>query len=196
MRYRAAVAHDFEEVLGFWFGPLDEAGHSDAAHTSRWWKKDPAFDTEIRTRFGPLHQAVLAGERDHWLATARGRLAFIIVLDQLSRNMLRGSPQAFAGDERAAEVAVDGIAGRMDHGLSAQERGFFYMPLVHSERLDLQDRAVELFRALGGASSLKYAEQHREIIRRFARFPHRNAVLGRTSTAEEMAFLQQPGSSF
>src|SRR5947207_12165268 len=120
------MVHDYEEVLEFWFGGLDAEGKPDAAHVRRWWRKDPAVDGEIRERFGALHAAVMRGERDHWLATARGRLAFIVVLDQFSRNMFRGTGRAFAGDERAAEVAVDGIAGRMDQELGPAERSFFY----------------------------------------------------------------------
>jgi uncharacterized protein (DUF924 family) len=188
------VVNDFEEVLGFWFGKLDEQGRVDAAHVSRWWRKDPAFDAEIRTRFGALHEAVLGGEREHWLTTPRGRLAFVIVLDQFSRNMYRDSARAFAGDGRAVEVVLDGLAAGADQQLRAQERPFFYMPLMHSERLEFQDRCIALFE--NDADFVKYAGRHRDIIRRFGRFPHRNAVLGRPCTDEELAFLEQPGSSF
>jgi uncharacterized protein (DUF924 family) len=188
--------NDFEDVLGFWFGPLDEQGHADAAHVSRWWKKDAAFDAEVQTRFGALHEAVVRGDRDLWLTTPRGRLAFIVVLDQFSRNMFRDSARAFAGDARALEAAREGIATGADRQLAAHERGFMYMPLMHSESLEAQDRCVELFEAANDAGSAKYAERHRDIIRRFGRFPHRNAVLGRLSTDAERAFLEQPGSSF
>jgi len=188
--------NDFEEVLGFWFGPLDEQGHADAVHVSRWWKKDPAFDAEIRSRFGALHATVLRGERDLWLTTPAGRLAFILVLDQFSRNMFRDSARAFAGDGRAVEAALEGIAAGADQRLRAHERGFMYMPLMHSENLELQDRCIELFGAAGDVGSEKFAERHRDIIRRFGRFPHRNPVLGRPSTDDERAFLAQPGSSF
>jgi uncharacterized protein (DUF924 family) len=190
---------DHEDVLGFWFGPLDAQGRADEEHVRRWWRKDPAFDAEVRARFGALHQAVVRGERDQWLATPRGRLAFIIVLDQFSRNMFRDSARAFGADGRAREVAVEGIAGGMDRTLTRQERQFFYMPLMHSERLDDQDRCVELFASAnqdGEAGTLRFAEQHREIIRRFGRFPHRNMILNRTSTGEELDFLRKPGSSF
>jgi uncharacterized protein (DUF924 family) len=192
----------FEEVLSFWFGPLDERGQADQAHVARWWRKDAAFDAEVRARFGTLHQAVLRGEHEDWLATSRGRLAYLLVLDQFSRNMFRDSPRAFAADERALAVALEGIAAGMDRAIGTQERGFFYMPLMHSERLDAQDRCVELMKAWtrepggGGDGTLRYAEQHRDIIRRFGRFPHRNLVLRRTSTDEELEFLRQPGSSF
>jgi uncharacterized protein (DUF924 family) len=188
--------NDCEEVLEFWFGPLDEQGHVDAAHVSRWWKKDPAFDAEVRSRFGALHEAVLRGERDRWLTTPRGRLAFIVVLDQFSRNMFRDSARAFAGDARAVEIALDGITAGVDGQLAAHERGFMYMPLMHSESLAVQDRCIALFEAANDAGSAKFAERHRDIIRRFGRFPHRNAVLGRQSTNDELAFLAQPGSSF
>jgi uncharacterized protein (DUF924 family) len=188
--------NDPEEVLAFWFGPLDAQGKSDASHVARWWRKDPAFDAEVASRFGALHEAVAGGQRDHWLATPRGRLAFVIVLDQFSRNMFRGSARAFATDQRAQQVVLEGIAAGMDRTLSAQERGFFYMPLMHSERLDTQNRCVELFTDDQDAGYLKYAQQHRDIIQRFGRFPHRNALLDRPSTEEELAFLQLPGSSF
>ena len=197
---------DVEEVLGFWFGELDPSGRVDAVHSARWWRKDTAFDQEIRARFEPLHATVARGERDAWLSTPRGRLAYVIVLDQFSRNMFRDSVRAFACDERALHAALAGIELGVDRRLQYEERSFFYMPLMHSEDLATQERCVALFTAFRDeqsgalktrlAGTLKYAEQHRDIVRRFGRFPHRNALLGRTSTAEEVEFLTQPGSSF
>lgn len=197
---------DYEEVLAFWFGTLDPDGRAAPEISARWWTKDPAFDEALRERFGALHDEVLRGERDDWLESARGRLAAVIVLDQLSRNMFRGSPRMFAADDRALAMAEEGIARGQDRELAFAERSFLYLPLEHSEDLATQERCVELFRTWrdelpeelrGGADySLDYAVQHRDIIRRFGRFPHRNALLGRESTAEELEFLKQPGSSF
>jgi uncharacterized protein (DUF924 family) len=197
---------EFEEVLDFWFGELDESGRADAARSARWFRKDAAFDQEIATRFGALHAAVARGERDSWLSSPRGRLAYVIVLDQFSRNMFRDSARAFACDERALHAALAGIERGVDRQLRFEERPFLYMPLMHSEDLANQERCVALFTAYRDeqsgalktrvAGSLKYAEQHRDIIRRFGRFPHRNALLGRTSTGDEVEFLAKPGSSF
>ena len=177
---------DHEAVLGFWFG-LDP---------QRWWTKDAAFDRDVRERFAGEHAAVLRGERDGWLATPRGRLAYVIVLDQLSRNMFRDTPRAFAADDRALDAAAGGIARGHDRDLPPGERGFLYMPYMHSELLPVQERCCELFASLGDAEQLDYARRHRDIVARFGRFPHRNAILGRPSTPEELAFLTQPGSSF
>jgi uncharacterized protein (DUF924 family) len=191
-----------DEVLAFWFGDLDERGRADEAHTRRWYMKDATFDAEIARRFGALHGAVARGERDDWLATPRGRLAAVIVLDQFSRNMFRGSKEAFASDARAAAIALEGIERGEDRQLAAAERSFLYMPLMHAEDLALQERCVALFRSWcdeapdEAAQSLRYAEQHRDIVARFGRFPHRNATLGRDTTPEEATFLTQPGSSF
>jgi uncharacterized protein (DUF924 family)/uncharacterized protein YciI len=196
----------FEEVLAFWFGQLDPAGEADAAHTESWFRKDPAFDQVIRDRFGELHAAVARGERDHWLGSPRGRLAAIIVLDQLSRNMLRDTGACFAQDRRAQAIAIEGLAQGHDRQVAAAERAFFYMPFMHAEDRDLQERCVAAFAGwrdeLSGPGRervegfLRYAEQHRDIVERFGRFPHRNHLLGRTSTPEELTFLQGPGSSF
>jgi uncharacterized protein (DUF924 family) len=146
------------------------------------------------------------GERDTWLGTTRGRLALVIVLDQFSRNMFRGNQSGFAGDERALAAALEGLALGADKSLALDERIFLYMPLMHSEQLAHQQRSLELFtgllegqpEALRGylSSSVDYARRHLEIVERFGRFPHRNAVLGRASTPEELEFLKQPGSSF
>jgi uncharacterized protein (DUF924 family)/uncharacterized protein YciI len=197
---------DFREVLRFWFGDLDAQGQADAAHSQRWYRKDPAFDRLVTDTFGELHAAVTRGERDHWLATPQGRLAVIIVLDQLSRNMFRDTPRSFAQDVRAQAVALEGLARGEDRQLPAAERSFFYMPLMHAEDRALQERCVAAFSGwrdeLSGAARerveglLKYAVQHHDIVRRFGRFPHRNRLLHRESTAEEVAFLKEPGSSF
>ena len=182
-----------DDILDFWFGTLDEHGCASKEHQARWWKKDAAFDDEIRRRFADLHQAIRRGEHDDWLLEPRGRLAQVIALDQFPRNMFRGTAEMFASDAQALRIAVDGIERGDDRALPQDHRSFFYMPLMHSEDLAMQDRAVVMFAALG---SVKYAEMHRDIIRRFGRFPHRNRILGRESSPEELEFLAQPGSSF
>jgi uncharacterized protein (DUF924 family) len=189
-----------DEVLDFWF-PADQARAN-----KLWWGKDEQLDAEIRQRFGPTLQAARAGELDDWTANARGRLALIVVLDQLSRNIHRGSPEAFAADPQARALTDEGLARAHDRELRPIERLFFYLPLEHSEALADQQRCVELMRELAGEVApeqreqfegfVDYAVRHLEIVARFGRFPHRNAVLGRTSTPEELEFLTQPGSSF
>ena len=174
-----------DDVLEFWFGQPPE----------RWFRKDPVFDQEIRDRFGRVHDELALGEHDDWLATPRGRLAAVIVLDQFSRNMFRDTAGMFASDPRALEIALEGIARGDDRTLPEAQRSFLYMPLMHAEDREIQERSVALFGALGGDGA-KYAEMHRDIVQRFGRFPHRNAILGRTSTPEEVEFLTQPGSSF
>jgi uncharacterized protein (DUF924 family) len=173
-----------DEVLTFWF-----------ADSGRWWKKDPAFDAEIRDRFLELYDAVVRDEREDWLETSRGALAYVIVLDQFSRNMFRASARMFESDPRALAATRRALDRSFDRGLSGDERMFLYMPFMHSEDIADQNRCVGLF-----ASALQqwrpYAEAHRDIVRRFGRFPHRNALLGRPSTSEELEFLKQPGSSF
>jgi len=196
----------WEAVLDFWFGDLDERGRADAEHTRRWWMKDEAFDAQLRERFGALHAAVAAGDRQGWLETPRGRLAYVIVLDQLSRNLFRGTGDMYANDERALEVADVAIARGAAERFGRDERHFLYMPFMHVESLAAQDRCVALFEAEVAdapedereqrARTLDFAVRHRDIVARFGRFPHRNALLGRRSTAEEEAFLKEPGSSF
>lgn len=173
------------EVLDFWF-----------SDPSRWWKKDPAFDEEIRQKFGQLHAEIDAGEHEDWLKTPEGALAYVIVLDQFSRNMFRGTGRMFASDERALSAAQRAIAAGHDQALPRERRTFLYMPFMHSEDLAIQERSMALFASLGAEENLSFARQHRDIVARFGRFPHRNALLGRESTAEELEFLRQPGSSF
>ena len=173
-----------EDVLAFWF-----------TDPARWWRKDPAFDADVHERFLALHEAVDRGEHEDWLDTPRGALAYVVVLDQFSRNMFRGTARSFTSDARARAGARLAVERGDDRGLSDDERPFLYMPFMHSEDLADQDRCCALF-AASRADQLRYAELHRDIIRRFGRFPHRNAVLGRASTPEEEEFLKQPGSSF
>lgn len=190
-----AYACGMDEVLEFWF-----------ADPARWWKKDPAFDAEIRDRFGALHAAIERDEHEAWRRTARGALAYVIVLDQFSRNMFRDTAGMFATDALALRAALTGIDAGMDKHLRLDERGMFYMPLMHSEELTIQERCIALFAALasevtGSArasmlSRVGFAERHRDIVKKFGRFPHRNALLGRASTPDELDFLDGPGSSF
>jgi uncharacterized protein (DUF924 family) len=196
-----------QSVLTLWFGDLDAHGMADPEHRRLWFTKDGAFDALLCERFLSEHEAMVAGQREAWLATPGGRLAYVIVLDQFSRNMFRGSGRMFAADDLARRAALEGIDRGDDRVLSLDERTFLYMPLMHSERLEDQDRCITLFTALrdeagdgparaGIEGGLKFAVMHRDIIVRFGRYPHRNALLGRSSTPEEEAFLQQPGSSF
>lgn len=195
-----------DDVLWFWLGDVDGDGLADKALTQRWWRKDPAFDQEIRAMFEPTWQAIMANEREAWLEEPRSRLAYVIVLDQFSRNMFRDTPEAFVADERAVKAAADGVARGHDRALHGHERVFLYMPFMHSESLAMQDRCVELFTALRDSSrgrvreavagNVDFAKRHRDIIARWGRFPHRNAIVGRDSTPQEVAFLEEPNSSF
>jgi uncharacterized protein (DUF924 family) len=196
----------YEDVLTFWFGTLDASGCADAAHAERWWKKNQAFDEELRHRFGPLHEAVANGDHDDWLSSPRGRLAYVIVLDQFSRNMFRDTARMYAYDDLALAAARNGIVADADKMLKHDERIFLYMPFQHSEDLADQELAVALFeRMTEGLSgddlkraedNVVYAERHRDIVKSFGRFPHRNRLLGRATTPEEAQFLTQPNSSF
>jgi uncharacterized protein (DUF924 family) len=186
------------DVLEFWFGAGDEA--SSLAARDDWFRKDDAFDAAIRTGFGALIAEALAGGLGDWCASPRGALARVIVLDQFTRNAFRGTPQAFAGDARALATARDAIARGYDAALAPRERHFLYMPFEHSEAMADQERSVALFEALardtGLDDPLDWAIRHADVIRRFGRFPHRNAILGRPSTPAELEYLAQPGSGF
>lgn len=176
-----------EAVLHFWFEETPER---------LWFAKDDAFDARLHERFGVLHAQAARCELWHWRASARGRLAEIIVLDQFSRNLLRGQPQAFASDPLALALAQELVAQGLDARLVPRERAFAYMPYMHSESLVVQQQSLRLFEALGQPGNLDFARRHEVIVARFGRYPHRNAALGRISSAEEQAFLQQPGSGF
>jgi uncharacterized protein (DUF924 family) len=173
------------DVLSFW----RDAG------PDKWFKKDTAFDAAIREKFLATYEAAAAGQFAAWEATPDGALALLIVLDQFPRNMFRGNARAFAADPLARAVADRALARSFDQQAQATERTFFYLPFEHSEDLADQDRCCALFRATGDADLLKWAELHADIIRRFGRFPHRNAVFGRATTTEEQAFLDAGGFS-
>ena len=182
------------QVLDFWFGSAGSPEYG--APRKVWFEADPAFDDEVRARFEGDVARAAGGEHDALAADPEGALALAILLDQFPRNMYRGSPRAFAADPAARAVARRAIEAGHDRALPAFMRPFLYLPFEHSEHLADQERSVALFRALGDAEYLRFAVAHRDVIARFGRFPHRNAVLGRASTPEELEFLRQPGSDF
>jgi uncharacterized protein (DUF924 family) len=200
------MLRDPDELLRFWFGESADSATTAKAQAELWWGRNPATDELLQERFGAPVSAAAAGVLDHWTGSPRGRLALILLLDQLPRAIHRGSPAAYATDAKALDTARRGLASGADRLLRPIERVFFYLPFEHSERLPDQEHSVELFRGLLAAvpegqrgpfaTFLDYAERHREVIARFGRFPHRNAILGRKSTAEELEFLAEPGSTF
>ncbi len=180
-------ANRIDEVLSFWFernGP------------EQWWTRDAEFDQAIRSRFGELHARAVQGELRGWRDRPEGRLAEIIVLDQFSRNLYRDDPRAFAADGMALALAREAVRIRVDQAVPSVRRQFFLMPYQHSESRRIHQAAVPLFESLDDPKSLDFELRHKAIIDRFGRYPHRNRVLGRPSTAEEIAFLREPGSSF
>jgi uncharacterized protein (DUF924 family) len=195
-----------EDILDFWFGELDEHGCASPNQRKRWWAKSDRFDETVKAQFLDDYEAIVEGEREVWRTTARGALAYIIVLDQFSRNMFRGTSKMFEADELARDVCYEGLESGFDAELGFDERVFFYLPLEHSESMDDQMRCLEVFQSLveeapehlehDARNYLDFADRHRAIIERFGRYPHRNEALGRASTSEEIAFLETPGSSF
>src|SRR5215208_5550215 len=171
------------QVLDFWFG----------ADPQKWFSRDDAFDAAVVERFLPTYEAAAAGRLSDWETTPDNALALIIVLDQFPRNMFRGSPRVFAADALALAAAKRAVARGFDRKLPLPKRNFFYLPLMHSENLADQERCVALSRQSADENTLKFAELHADIIRRFGRFPHRNAILGRSTTSEEQAFLDAGG---
>lgn len=194
---------DYTELLTFWFG---EDADQPFAHVKKWWTKDREFDKEVRDRFGLKIAEAKAGKLEDWKTTPRGTLAFIIVLDQFSRNAFRDTADAFAGDDLALGETLRGISMGTDYKLKLVERHFFYMPLMHSEDLERQEQAVQKFGVLAEAApielrshfedALHFAKKHRNIVAEFGHFPHRNKILGRAGTPAEVEFLKKPGSSF
>lgn len=177
-----------EEVLGFWFAPGREA---------QWFEVDPAFDRDVRRVLLPHFEAARMRKYEGWRREPRGCVALCVLLDQVPRNVFRGTPRAFASDAAARAVTRHALAQGFDGRLKDPERLFLYMPLEHSENLKDQQDCVRLMASLKAPGEfLSYAEQHRDIIARFGRFPHRNAILGRDSSEEELDFLKQPNSSF
>jgi len=176
-----------QSVLEFWFVELEPR---------QWWEKDERLDQEIRQRFGELHQDAIAGKLYNWRESAMGRLAEIIILDQFSRNIYRDKPEAFAWDGMALVLAQEAVRIGADQEFDAPEKAFFHMPYMHSESMAIHAQAVKLFDQPCVEFNLEFELKHKYIIDRFGRYPHRNSVLGRSSTAEEIEFLSQPDSSF
>lgn len=173
----------FRDVLDFWLCQEPE----------KHFKPDPAFDEEIRERFGAAHEQAKAGAYDSWAETPEGALALVILLDQFARNIHRGTPQVYAADEKALAVARAAVEHGQDLELTENKRSWFYLPFMHSESLADQERCVALAERSGLEDTLKWARHHADIIRRYGRFPHRNALLGRNSTPEEEAFIADGG---
>src|SRR5690349_15950252 len=173
-----------ERVVAFW----REAG------PSLWFAKDDAFDARFRDMFIDLHEAAVRGELDHWQATPEGALALILLLDQFPRNVFRGTPRMYESDAEARRIAAAAIAAGHDRHVEEALRTFLYLPFSHSEAMEDQEQSVLLFRQIGG-EDLAYAERHHDVVRRFGRFPHRNAILGRTTTEEEQRYLDEGGFS-
>lgn len=195
-----------QEILEFWFGPLNNPEDYPESKSEQWFTVDKAFDAEIRSRFGDLVNSASKKDLETWKKTPKGRLALIILLDQFPRNIYRNTPQAFAYDCIAQALTLEGLTVNDDKKLFPIERVFFYLPLEHAENLELQELSVEKFKDLVSnlpeaqkspyQSFLDYAVRHYEIIAKFGRFPHRNKILNRESTPEEIEFLTQPGSAF
>ena len=181
-------SHDIAAVLEFWFGP---------GMKERWFEEDPVFDAEVRARLGAPRERAAAGAFGAWRGCAEGCLALIVLLDQVPRNLFRGQARAFATDAAAREITNHALAQGFDTALTQDQRGFLYMPLEHSESLEDQERFLRLTALLYEIPTWhEWALLHRDVIARFGRYPHRNAALGRDSTPEELAFLEQPDSSF
>jgi len=178
---------DSNDILKFWFEEIEPA---------KWWSKDLQFDEMISTRFAEVYRAANCCELAHWRKTSEGRLAEIIVLDQFSRNMFRDTPLSFSSDSLALVLAQEAISVGADVELDQSQRNFLYMPFMHSESLIIHDVAVELYTQNGSQYSLEFELKHRDIIEKFGRYPHRNSILGRTSTQAELEFLTQANSSF
>jgi uncharacterized protein (DUF924 family) len=177
----------WQEILDFWFVELE---------SKQWWTRDENLDRNIESRFGKLHQLAIAGELVNWREQPTGRLAEIIILDQFSRNIYRDRPESFAWDGMALVLAQEAIKVGADRAFKAPEQAFFYMPFMHSESSAIHEVALKLFDQPGVEFNLEFEEKHKAIIDRFGRYPHRNSILGRQSTTEEIRFLTEPGSSF
>jgi len=185
-------------ILDFWFGREDDPGYGEFRNV--WFQKDEDFDREVQARFREDHERATNGDLDAWREEARSALALVILLDQFPRNMFRGDARTHATDAKALATVEYAIERALDRELPAFQRMFLYMPFMHSENVEAQRRSVELFERLasedGATDVTEYAAGHRDIVERFGRFPHRNAILGRETTLEEAEFLTQPDSSF
>ena len=177
----------YKEIIDFWFTELEP---------KHWWQKDEAFDLMIQTRFTELHNQAKASELFHWRDTALGSLAEVIILDQFSRNIYRDKPESFSCDSMALALAQFAMSKGLDNELSEVQRTFLYMPFMHSESQLIHIEAVKLFKSVGIQNNLDFEYQHKAIIDRFGRYPHRNQILGRQSTEDEIEFLKKPNSGF
>lgn len=177
----------YQRVIDFWFKDIEP---------SSWWKKDPDFDAHIAEEFGEVHSKAINCELYEWRDSPHGRLAEIILLDQFSRNIFRDTPKAFAADSLALALSQEAVRAQADKSLNPTERSFLYMPYMHSESPLIHKIALELYEENGIQNNLNFEIRHKEIIDRFGRYPHRNSILGRESTREELEFLKEPGSSF
>lgn len=177
----------FEEIIKFWFEDVEEF---------KWWAKDDDFDRLIIDRFSKIHSSAAGCELYEWRSNPEGCLAEVIILDQFSRNMFRGKPQAFAYDSLALSLSQSAIHSGMDQLLDSRMKGFLYLPYMHSESKKIHEVAVALYEKNGNSANLEFELKHKAIIDRFGRYPHRNAILGRESTSEEIEFLKLPGSGF
>ena len=178
---------NYDDVLSFWFSEIE---------MSKWWAKDIDFDRLVRDKFLTLHGQASRCELFEWRDSAKGRLAEIIILDQFSRNMFRDTPEAFLSDQLALALSQEAVSLGKQHELNDVEKSFLYMPYMHSESLKIHDVAVGLYKENGNQNSLNFEMMHIDIIKRFGRYPHRNIILNRASTVEELEFLKQPGSAF
>ncbi len=194
-----------QEITEFWFGPGDDPYRVDDEISSRWFGGGEEFDEEIRARFADDLERAIRGEYDEWAKTPQGRMALILILDQFSRNLFRGSPRSWSQDLLAQKLTLEGMEKGVDEELRPIERTFFYLPLEHAEDLQLQQMSVDAYSRLAEEApqdvkfmdvTLDFAVRHLEIIERFGRFPHRNEVIRRPTTPEEARFLEEPNSSF
>ena len=187
-----------QDILDFWFRPPSNPDYGQPQKA--WFIKSAAFDREIRDRFLSLHTQACDGQLDHWQNESMSCLALVIALDQFSRNLYRGTPQAFSADKKALAIANQAIAQGFDQLLLPVQRWFLYLPFEHSEDWTDQQRSLKLWAGLRthapSASAIQYAEKHAQVIQQFGRFPHRNTILNRSSTETELSFLKEPGSSF
>ncbi|MDE5073610.1 MAG: DUF924 domain-containing protein [Trichodesmium sp. St16_bin4-tuft] len=196
----------FMNILTFWFGDINSDGTISKEIAARWYRKEKSFDNDIRRQFIGVWESINKSNISNWTVSLVGKLALVIVLDQFSRNMFRNSPRSFEKDSFALELTLCGLEQKMDQQFKQIERQFFYMPLMHSENIEHQKISIQCFERLVAESTgslqdrfkntLRYAHLHEEIIQRFGRYPHRNEILGRKSTSEEVAFLKQPHSRF
>lgn len=193
-------------ILHFWLGPIDHEGKWSDYYANKWFRNDPEFDETVELLFSRDVQNAALGKYNHWKESAKGRLALVILLDQFPRNIYRGTPQAFAYDALALQLSLEGIELHQDEALHPIERKFLYMPLMHAEEKQIQQKSVELFQTLLANTpdkqkehferTLRFAKVHLQIIEEFGRFPHRNAILGRSSTPYEREYLNESQENF